>query len=232
MSQRSFDVEAIAEVFRQEHCRAVATLVRLLGDIESRGGGGPRRLRGSGAEAAGLRSAAQPRRLDHADRSPSGHRSVAPRSYPCRPARPSRPAAPVRRRAGEGTRAGRPAAADLHLLSSGAVHRGADRPDAAAARRAADVRKSLERSSSPTRRWPSAWCEQDARSGTPGSRTGCRPRPSCPTDSARSWRSSTWSSTPGTARQTAMTSSASNSASKRSRNPSLNLTARTLFWDG
>src|SRR5450759_207105 len=49
------------------------------------------------------------------------------------------------------------------------------------------------------------------------------------TDSARSWRSSTWSSTPGTARQTAMTSSASNSASKRSRNPSLNLTARTLF---
>jgi len=175
---------------------------------------------------------AQPRRLDHADRSPSGHRSVAPRSYPYRPARPSRPAAPVRRRAGEGTRAGRPAAADLHLLSSGAVHRGADRPDAAAARRAADVRKSLERSSSPTRRWPSAWCEQNARSGTPGSRTGCRPRPSCPTDSARSWRSSTWSSTPGTARQTAMTSSASNSASKRSRNPSLNLTARTLFWDG
>jgi RNA polymerase sigma-70 factor (ECF subfamily) len=141
VSQRSFDVEAIAEVFRQEHCRAVATLVRLLGDIESRGGGGPRRLRGSGAEAAGLRSAAQPRRLDHADRSPSGHRSVAPRSYPCRPARPSRPAAPVRRRAGEGTRAGRPAAADLHLLSSGAVHRGADRPDAAAARRAADVRE-------------------------------------------------------------------------------------------
>jgi hypothetical protein len=30
----------------------------------------------------------------------------------------------------------------------------------------------------------------------------------------------------------AMTSSASNSASKQSRNPSLNLTARTLFWDG
>jgi RNA polymerase sigma-70 factor, ECF subfamily len=34
MTQPSFDVQAIADVFRQEYGRAVATLVRLLGDIE------------------------------------------------------------------------------------------------------------------------------------------------------------------------------------------------------
>ena len=46
-----------------------------------------------------------------------------------------------------------------------------------------------------------AWCARSARSATPASRTGCRPRTCCPSARSRCWRCSTCCSTRATPRR-------------------------------
>ena len=113
---------------------------------------GRRAGRGTGAGRPGRRVGAvacrrhpgQSRRLAHADRPAPGHRPDPPERTAGRQAEPARPRAGnraarrprrVRRRPGRGQDRRRPAAADVHLLPSGAVHRGEDRADPAPARR-------------------------------------------------------------------------------------------------
>ena len=103
-----------------------------------------------------------------------------------------------RRARGGGTGARRPAAADLHLLPSGARRRGADRAHAAADRRAADARDRprLPRPRADDRPAPRAGQAQDPGRGHPV--PGAARRTSCPTGSRTCSRSSTWSSTRAT----------------------------------
>ena len=97
-------------------------------------GCGPGGIHPRSAKVAGRRSAAEPRWLDHDDRSQSGHRSP-----PSRGARARAPRACGRRRRRTVGRRGRARGRrstppDLHLLPPGPLDRGADRVDAAAAR--------------------------------------------------------------------------------------------------
>ena len=123
----------------------------------------------------------QPGRLDHPGRPQQGDRPPAPRARAAGQApRCSRRSSALRarsrgsRRRGPGEIAGRPAAADLHLLPPGAGARGAGGADAAHARRPHAPRRSPAPSWSPRRRWRSGWCAPSARSATRGSPTRCR----------------------------------------------------------
>ena len=89
------------------------------------------------------------------------------------------------RMGGRRERRRRPAAADFHLLPSGAVAGRAGRADAARGVRADDRgnRPGLPRRR--RRRWRSASCAPRRRFATRGSPTRCRRRPSCPSGSTR-----------------------------------------------
>ena len=69
--------DEIARVFREESGRAVATLVRLLGDIDVAEEAVQDAFAVAVAALAGRRRAAQPRRLDHHHRPQPGHRPAA-----------------------------------------------------------------------------------------------------------------------------------------------------------
>ena len=171
----------VERVFREEYGRAVAVLVRVFGDIDVAEEAVQDAFAEARAQLAGDRRAAEPRRLDHHDRAPPRDRPAPPRGRARGPARAGRAAAGARATpAEEGAVRGRPAAADLHLLPSGARARRAGRADAAAAGRAHD------RGDRP--RVPGAGADDGAaaraREGQDprraASRTACPTRPSCP----------------------------------------------------
>ena len=91
--------EDIERVFRQEHGRAVAVLVRSFGDIDL----AEEAVQDAFAEAVRRwperRPAAQPGRLDHHHRAQPRHRPSAPRVRARRAPRPGRPPARPRRAA-------------------------------------------------------------------------------------------------------------------------------------
>ena len=100
---------------------------------------------------------------------------------------------------------GRPAAADLHVLPSGAPARGAGRADAAHARGAHHSRDRARVPRPRSRRWPSASCGPSTRSATPGSRTGAAGAPARRSERPACSRSCTSCSTRATPRPPAPT---------------------------
>ena len=165
-----------------------------------RRGCGPGRLRRGGQAVAVRGTAAEPGRLDHHHRAQPGHRPAAPRGGPRRQARSGGAAARRGRADRGGPRARRPAAAHLHLLPPGARHR----PPRSRSRSGCSAGSPRPRSRAPSwcrsRPWPSGWSGPRPRSGTPGSRTASRPRPTCPPGCPACSRSSTSSSTRATRR--------------------------------
>ena len=130
----------IERVFRDEYGRAVAVLVRVFGDIDLAEEAvqdaftvAVQRWPGAGmppSPAGWIITTARNRAIDRLRREASRDDRQAQAAQLHEPPRPTDVTG------GGGTRARRPAAADLHLLPPGARHRRPGRADAAAARRA------------------------------------------------------------------------------------------------
>ncbi len=202
--------DAVARVFRDEWGRIVATLIRTTGDwdlaeecAQDAFARALERWPRDGVPAnpgAWLTTTARNRALDRLRRAQTRRGEGAGSGCPHDP----RATVCVRRQ----RRGRRPAPADLHLLSPGAVGRGAGGAYAAHARRPHDRRDRAARSSCPRRRWRSAWCGRSARSTTPASRTACRRHICSRNGQPRSSPCCTSCSTRGTRRAAATSSCA------------------------
>ena len=166
--------EAVERVFSEERGRILATLIRLLGDIDLAEEALPDALRGGARQwpATGRRAnprawlirAARNKAVDRLRRA-RAVRGQAGRDGGARRATLEREDAALdsgRR----GVRARRPAAPDLHLLPPGAGRRGAGGADAAHAGRPRRPRRSRARSWCRRRPWRSGWCARRRRSAT------------------------------------------------------------------
>ena len=177
---------AIDRLFRRESGRAVASLIRVLGDFD---------LAEEAVQEAWIVALerwprdgvpAKPRRVDHDDRAQPRDRPPAAGARARGEARAARGARGARRRRGRARRLPRrPPAADVHLLPPGARRGGAGRAHPAHAGRALGARRSRARSSWPSRRWRSGSCAPSARSPSPGSPTACPRSASCRTGCRR-----------------------------------------------
>ena len=92
----------LERIFREESGRAVATLVRLFGDIDIAEEAVQEAFVVAAAAVAGDRAAAQPGRVDHHHRPQPGDRPAAPGGVPRRPPRPGRAPPRARRTARAG----------------------------------------------------------------------------------------------------------------------------------
>ena len=181
--------EVVDRLFREEQGRAVATLIRVLGDFDLAEEAVQEAFVDGARDVAGARRPGQPGRLDHDHRPEPGDRPAAPaasgspRSEELLARGRDRVEAAAIEPAMQHDRGrdepdpGRPAAADLHLLPPGAADGRPGGADPADARRARRRPRSPGPSSSRSRPWPSGSSGPSARSATPGSRTACR-RPS------------------------------------------------------
>ena len=147
-----------------------------------RRGSGPGRVHHGGAAMAVDRAAAEPGRMDHHNGAATAPSivSAAKRRVRIGTRRPMLTAGPRRSwRTGGGRGARRTAAADLHLLSSGARAQRAGRADAAPARRAHDRRRSHARFCAGRDHGPAAGARegQDPRCADPVSRAERRRLP-------------------------------------------------------
>ena len=214
------DAAAIERAYRESSGRAVATLIRLFGDIDL----AEEAVQEAFAVAAQrwpatgvppnpggwIVTTARRKALDRLRRESSRSRPARRRRSCC---------TPTPRPDGGGTRARRPPAADLHLLSSGPGGRGPDRSHPAAHRGAPDAR---DRPCLPRARGDGCPAPGPGQAEDPGRRhslPGARATRSCPTGCPSCLRSSTSCSTRDIRRRPAMSSSAPNCARRPSASP-------------
>ena len=180
------DAATVERVFREESGRAVATLVRLFGDIDIAEEAVQEAFVVATRALAGDGRAAEPGRLDRHHRPQPGHRPAAARVV-ARTTATRRPPL-LHERDEDRSRIG-PVSDDRLRLIFTCCHPAlaaerAGRAHAAAARRARRRPRSPAPSSCPRRRWRSGSSAPSARSATPTSRTASPTTPSCPTGSA------------------------------------------------
>ena len=172
--------ERIEAIYRSDSRRVLATLIRLLGDFDLRRGSDARRVRGGARSVAARRRPGQSARVARLDRAVQGDRPAAARR-PVRRRRSTRSGA-IRLEAAvppdvddeDDGRRGRPSAAHLHVLPSGARSRRAHR---AHAPRSVRARNGADRARVPDlarRRSRSASCARRPRSATPAFPIRCR----------------------------------------------------------
>jgi RNA polymerase sigma-70 factor (ECF subfamily) len=176
-SARRMDIGAL---YRQESGRVLATLIGMVGDfdlaeeaVQEAFATALERWPVGGAPSERARVARHDRRATARSTACAGALASRNRAV-IREAFRRRVTLPCRSRSRARGRARRPAAPDLHLLSSRARDRGAGRADAAHAVRALDTRRSRARSSSRSRRWPAARAREaeDPRRADPLPRAG------------------------------------------------------------
>ena len=185
MRRRERARETVDAVYRADSRRVLATLIRLLGDFDLAEEALHDAFARGGRAVAARRRARQPARLARLGRPLQGDRRA------CAAARAStrrwRELADAARRAVDATaagptteRRGRPAAADLHLLPSGAAAGRAGRADAARGVRPDDRGDRARVPRRRRRRWRSASSAPRRRSATRASRIRCPSRDELP----------------------------------------------------
>ena len=215
------DVEAaVADAFREEWGRVVATLIRFTGDwdlaeecaqdaftraLERWPRDGIPRNPG-----AWLTTTTRNRALDRLRRVATGAAKLQEVAVLSTPDEPSDDDERCRRRSPP---------ADLHLLSPGARARGAGRAHAAHARRPHHRRDRARVPGARAHDGAAPRARRSARSATRASRTACRRRTCCRSAPARCWRCSTCCSTRGTRPRAAPTSCARDCAPTPSASP-------------